>query len=223
MSLIAISGEINQQAGGTITAQALSLSAWQGVTLGGDNDVDTLGVVVAGPSFIFNDIDGFDISAVLNAQTADLTAGGAITESSGNLSVGTLSLKATSATLNGANDINNLRDVNVTGNFSPRDVDGIDLSGAIVAGGTLRPHFRQRRRHPARGQHGRRRPAGGERPLGRHPHGPGNVIDALGDITATTGNISIASSGLISIDGDLSAATNGQFVAVEDPPTTASP
>ncbi|HWW12162.1 MAG TPA: filamentous hemagglutinin N-terminal domain-containing protein, partial [Brevundimonas sp.] len=137
VSLTSISGGITQQAGGSITAQVLSLSAWGGATLGGANDVDALGVIVAGPSFVFNDIDGFDISGLLNAQAANLTAGGAITQSSGNLNVGTLSLTATSVALDGTNNISALGDVDVTGDMSLGDTDGFSLTGAIAVDGAL--------------------------------------------------------------------------------------
>lgn len=137
VNLTSISGGITQRAGGTITAQLLTLSAWGGATLGGDNDVDALGPIMAGPSFIFNDIDDFDLGGSLSAQTADLTAGGAITQSFGNLIVGTLSLTAASVALDGTNDISALGDVDVTGNMSLRDIDGFSLTGDIGVDGTL--------------------------------------------------------------------------------------
>src|SRR5215217_1628080 len=214
VSLSALSGGITQQAGGSITAQALSVVAWDGATLGGDNDVDALGVIIGGPSFVFNDIDDVDISGALNAQAADLTAGGAITQSTGSLNVGTLSLTAASVALDGSNTITMLGDVDVTGNMSLSDVDGITLDGVQAVDGTLAltagTFVTQQ---------------GGGLEVGRLEIDAGtgvainltaNDIDTLGDITSTSGSISIIKNafGPLVIDGDISAAASGQTIYI---------
>lgn len=215
VSLTSMNGGITQQAGGTITAQVLTLSAmFGGATLGGDNDVDALGPIIAGPSFVFNDIDGFDINSVLNAQTADLTAAGAITQSSGNLSVGTLSLKATSVTLDGANNINVLGDVDVTGDMSFSDVNGFLLDGTQTVAGTLALTAGTFITQQGGGLDVGRLEidAGGNVAINLG----GNAIDVLGDVTSASGSIAIVNNtlGALEIDGDVSAAASGQTVYV---------
>ncbi|MES2033736.1 MAG: filamentous hemagglutinin N-terminal domain-containing protein, partial [Pseudomonadota bacterium] len=215
VTLNALSGAITQQASGSITAQVLSLVAWSGATLGGDNDVDALGVILGGPSFVFNDIDDVDISGALNAQAADLTAGGAITQSAGNLNVGMLSLTAASVALDGANTITTLGGVDVTGNMSLSDVDGITLDGVQAVDGTLAltagTFVTQQ---------------GGGLDVGRLEidagtavsiNLSGNAIGALGDVASTSGSIAIVNSNAgvaLDIDGDVSAAATGQTVDI---------
>lgn len=215
VNLTSMNGGITQQAGGTITAQVLGVSAFSGgVTLGGDNDVDALGLVVAGSSFVFNDIDDFDITSVLNAQTAGLTAGGAITQSSGNLNVGTLSLTAASVALDGANNIIVLGDVDVTGDMSFSDVSDFLLDGVQTVGGTL-----------ALAAGGAITQQGGGLDVGRLEIDAGggvainlggNAIDVLGDVTSTNGDIAIINnaSSALEIDGEVSAAANGRTVYI---------
>ncbi|ATQ43864.1 YDG domain-containing protein [Caulobacter mirabilis] len=137
VSLTSISGGITQQVGGTITAQVLSVSASTGATLDGNNDVDSLGSIIAGPSFTFKDVDDFDITGMVSGASVTLNAGGAITQSTGVISGGTLSLTAASATLNGLNNIGDLSDVDVSGSMSFQEVDGFNLTGAVGVDGTL--------------------------------------------------------------------------------------
>jgi filamentous hemagglutinin family protein len=214
VSLTSINGGITQQAGGTITAQVLSLSAWSGATLGGDNDVDALGVIIAGPSFLFNDIDDFDVSGMLNAQTADLTAAGAITQSAGNLNVGTLSLTAASVALDGVNDITVLGDVDVTGDMSFSDADGFQLAGSQTVDGTLALTAGTFITQQSGGLDVGRLEidAGTDVDINMG----GNVIDVLGDVTSTSGRIAIVNNafGALEIDGDVSAAAIGQTVYI---------
>ncbi len=137
VSLTAITGGITQQPGGSITANILDLSAQTSATLDGYNDVNTLGAITVGQSFIFSDIDDFDIASMVSGASVTLNAGGAITQSSGMISAGTLSLTAASATLNGLNNIGDLSDLDVSGSMSFQEVDGFNLTGAVGVDGTL--------------------------------------------------------------------------------------
>jgi len=214
VTLAVVSGAITQQAGATIEAGGLELFAAGGATLDGDNDIDVLtGAITTGAAFTFNDVDGFDLLGNIDAQTATLTSGGAITQGAGGIHVGTLSLTAASATLNGANEVDALADIDVTGDMSFHDIGDINLNGNQTVGGTLALTSGAIIRQLGSGvlDVGRfEANAVGGVLLGNS----GNAVASLGDISTTSGIISIVNTSHLTIDGDLSATGAGGAVSV---------
>lgn len=132
-------GSFTLNAGGAVTdsaavtAGAFSVTATGPITFDfATSDVDTLYMSAAGQTVAFTDADGFDITG-LNATTANLTAGGNVTDS-GTITATNFNITGTgSITLNSAaNDVDNLNVSAAGQTVTFVDVDGINLAGLIA-------------------------------------------------------------------------------------------
>ncbi|MBO9709082.1 MAG: hypothetical protein J7521_12810 [Caulobacter sp.] len=143
MALTSSSGTVSQ-AGGSITADLLTVSAPLGVALNqAANNVVNLGDINAGTGgFSYYDQNSFGLTGGITTTGAvSLTSGsGSIIQTAGAISADTLNVQAeTGITLNGANTVANLGDLlNYTsGDISFRDADGFVLNGGVDARGNV--------------------------------------------------------------------------------------
>jgi len=141
LSLQAAHG-VSQAAGAVIDAPLLTVTAGSGASLLGANKVTTLGAVdVTTGGFAFNAVGALDLTDTIDAagQVVDLRAGGAIAQTGGVITAGTLTGRSVGgASFGRDNQVPQLGAfTNTGGGLLFNDASALTLTGAVLSTGTL--------------------------------------------------------------------------------------
>ncbi len=156
VSLTANGGQIEQTAGGTITASTLNLTAAGRIWVNNANAVTSLGRVIAGGHVLFRNDGNTVVGDDITANSFDVTLrsnNGSITQTAGSdITSNSLQVIAqTGVTLtNAGNAINELAWAqNASGGVAFSQTNGFQMGGPILASGRDRqPDVAERRHHP---------------------------------------------------------------------------
>lgn len=140
VSLTSLNGSITQAVFTGISADRLNASAAGNVTLGGPNNVGSLGVISSGGLFTYRDVDSFDLTGDITATTGvSLTAqnGGSINQTGGIITTGDITADAGGdLTLGGLNQVTSISALTAGGDLLYRQVGDL-AAPAITAAGTV--------------------------------------------------------------------------------------
>ena len=134
---LAASGGVTQYPGATLTAPNLSGSVGS-VNLGAANMIGNLRSFSATGELSIVNSQMLTISGTVSSGgPLSFNISGSLSETGGALSAPSLSINATSATLNGANQVGDVGAVAVTGGFAMTDGEDLTISGPVSAGPSL--------------------------------------------------------------------------------------